>query len=307
MVDNRLVSFDIIDASVVETTIETDVLYEVLEVKTEYCIVDEQSQVIPGVSINGNCEPLVNYNNQTVSYFDYKFTLAGKENRLFIGGLTGIRTAVIQEDGSLENDHFTWVGHRVNNIQISADKLYAASSDKIRIYTINGGELTRIGSIGADNPRNIRISDGKLFVADGRQISIWNLSGDTSVLEREIETSYKVKDLEIIDKKLFIYEEETYWYWFWLRKRTKFEIIEFGTEAGDETVVYTNGVSCKDSEMMQDDNFVYLGCQDSNYKINLEAPFVGEAINGEKRYFRDNYSYESRVYQTFSGAVHISE
>lgn len=307
MVDNRLVSFDIIDGSVTETTIETDVLYEVSEVKTTYCIVDEQSQAIPGVSINGNCEPLVNYNHQTVSYFDYKFTLAGKENRLFIGRLTGIRTTLINEDDSLTNEHFKWIGHSVRNIQISGNRLFAASSDKVRIYGISDGQLTRIGSINADNPRNIRISNNKLFVADGRQISIWNISGETPLFEREIETSYKVKDIEIVNGKLFVYEEETYWYWFWLRKRTKFEIIDLGAEVGDETVVYTNGVSCKDSEMMQDDNFVYLGCQDSNYKINLEAPFVGEAINGEKRYFRDSYSYESRVYQTFSGAVHISE
>ncbi|MCK5808104.1 hypothetical protein KAH37_03850 [bacterium] len=218
-----------------------------------------------------------------------------------------IQTAEIQEDGSLENDHFKWIGHRVNNIQISGSRLFAASSDKIRIYTINGGALTRVGLINADNPRNIRIFNDKLFVADGRQVSVWNISGDTPVFEREIETSYKVKDLEIVDGKLFVYEEETYWQWFWLRKRTKFEIIEFGTDEGDETVVYTNGVSCKDSEMMQDDNCFYLGCQDRNNRINLEAPFVGEAVDGEKRYFRDSYLYEDRIYQSFDGAVHVSK
>ena len=228
---------------------------------TGYCIVDDGNLALPGLYENGICKPLENYNNQIISYFDYKFTISGKGNRLFIGGLTGIRTAEIQEDGNLENAYFKWIGHRVNNIQISGERLYAASSDKIRIYKINDGELNRIGSINADNPRNIRIDGNRLFVADGRQISIWNISGETAILEREIATSYKVKDLEIVDEKLLVYEEETYRYWFWLRKRTKFEIITLGSEAGDESVVYDNGVNCKDSEMMQDDNFVYLGCK----------------------------------------------
>ncbi|MCK5808579.1 thrombospondin type 3 repeat-containing protein [bacterium] len=305
-------------AFVFDPTIQnvSDIVIEYIEIPvtethygamSSYCIVDSENSVLPGSYQNGVCEPLEFYNYHTVSYFDYKFTLAGKENRLFIGGLTGIRTAEIEEDGSLENDHFKWIGHSVNNIQILGEKLYTASSDKIRIYKIDDGKLTRIGSIGADNPRNIRISNGKLFVADGRQVSIWNISGDSPVLEREIETSYKVKDLEIVDEKLFLYEEETYWQWFWLRKRTKFEILNLGTEAGDETVVYTNGVSCEDSEMMKDDNFVYLGCQNNNYRINFEASFVGEAIEGEKRYFRDSYLYENKVYQSFNGVIHVSK
>jgi hypothetical protein len=274
---------------------------------TGYCIVDDGREALPGLYRDGNCKPLASYNSHSIGYFDYKFTLAGQNDRLFIGGLSGIRTARINGDGSLSNEDFKWIGRPVTGIQIFGNRLYAASPDKVRIYTITDGVLTYAGSINADYPRNIRIVDSKLFVADGRAVSVWNINGNTPVFEREIETAYRVKDFEVVNGHLFVYEEESYWYWFWLRKHTKFEIMEPGEEEGDEVVVYSNGVSCEDSEMMQDDNFVYLGCQSSNYRIHFEYPFVSEPINGKKRYFRDNYYYQGKVYQTFSGAVHVSE
>lgn len=282
----------------------TAVEYEELNA---YCIVDGNGDAVPGIYRDGGCDALQQYNHQTTTYFDYKYTLSGSGKRLFLGGLTGIRTALVLEGGSLQNEYFKWVGHAVNNIQISGNRLFAASSDKIRIYEVDEGELTQIGIINADDPRNIRIADGKLFVADGRQVSIWNVNGGTPVLEREISTSYKVKDLEISDGILYIYEEEYYWYWFWLRKHTKFEVIELGEEAGDEEVTYTTDVECGDSEMMQDLDSVYLGCSNGQHRIGKGDGTALSNIGGEKNYFRDSYTYENRVYQTFSGAVHLSK
>ena len=272
-----------------------------------YCIVDYDSDVFPGTYENGICRELENYNMETVSYFDYKFTLAGLDNRLFIGGLTGIRTALINDDGDLENESFKWIGKPVNSIQISGDRLFAASGNEIIVYEIQDGTLEEIDSIHADNPRNIRVKNNRLYAADGRSVSVWNISGDTLVMEREIDTDYKVKDFEIADGKLFVYEQETYWYWFWLRKRTKFEIMDIGYESGEETVVYDNNVNCKDSEMMQDDNYVYLGCKNGIYRIGKYGDSGIEETGGRKRFFRDSYYYNGKVYQTFSGAIHISD
>jgi len=187
------------------------------------------------------------------------------------------------------------------------DRLFAASPDKIRIYSISDGELSYLGSIDANNPRNIRVSDGKLFVADGRKVSIWNISGETPDFEREISTSYKVKDFEVDHRRLYIYEEESYWYWFWLRKKTKFEIIALNYDVGEETLVYASSLNCKDSEMMQDSDAVYLGCKNAQHRVGKRDGTVLSGISGEKRYFRDSYYYRGKVYQTFSGAVHISE
>ena len=151
------------------------------------------------------------------------------------------------------------------------------------------------------------LQHGKLFVTDGRQVSIWSITGEIPTLEREISTSYKVQDLEVSDGVLYVYEEEYYWYWFWLRKHTKFEVIELGVEAGDEVVTYTDDVDCGDSEMMQDLDAVYLGCTNGQHRINKEDGTALSEVGGEKNYFRDSYSYRDDVYQTFSGAVHLSK
>ena len=66
-------------------------------------------------------------------------------------------------------------------------------------------------------------------------------------------------------------------------------------------------IECNDSEMMYDENHVYLGCGNGQYRIDKsETGLNPEQVEGKKNYFRDTYVRKGIIYTVHSGKIFLS-
>ncbi|HPS31391.1 MAG TPA: thrombospondin type 3 repeat-containing protein, partial [bacterium] len=178
------------------------------------CLNNNGNSVFPGKLKYSQCFRFENYEYEDYSFFDYKFSLAGKDRYIFTGGLTGIRTLEINEDGTLELTHFKTLG-LINSIAISGDTLFAAGGNRVYVFEIGtDGKLTEKSSIKTSDCWNIRVKDGYLFTGENGKVNIYAINEDSALkLVKKITLSYEVKDLEINGNSLFAYHEAGWWFW----------------------------------------------------------------------------------------------
>ncbi|HQN73694.1 MAG TPA: thrombospondin type 3 repeat-containing protein, partial [bacterium] len=144
------------------------------------CLNRNGNSVFPGKLKYSQCIGFEEYQYKNYSFFDYKFSLDGKEKYLFAGGLTGIRTLEINEDGTLDMTHFKTIG-LINNIAVSGDTLFAAGGNRVYIFKIGSdGKLTESGSIKTDECWNIRVKDGYLFTGENGKVKIYAVNEDSA-------------------------------------------------------------------------------------------------------------------------------
>ncbi len=68
----------------------------------KFCINEKENSIFPGVSnAYSECKKVEKYNFKKNCFFDYKLSVAGYKNSLYLGGLTGIRRVEIEENGKL--------------------------------------------------------------------------------------------------------------------------------------------------------------------------------------------------------------
>ncbi|HQO92964.1 MAG TPA: hypothetical protein PLX56_11620, partial [bacterium] len=275
----------------------------------EFCIYENNSSIFPGsVNSDGSCLPVYDYNYETVSYLDYKLTVAGFGNNLYLGGLTGVRRVEIRNDGSLVNRDMLYTGE-TNNLAVYGNTMYGANYGEIDVYLIaDSGSISRTRGISSSSCGNVRVYDNKLFTAENKRVRIFDLTDPQNpTLIKTISTSGKVIDLEVVGEKLYIYEETTSWF----TTKGFTGIYDISNLNSPVRTKYFEK-RCTDAEMQKSgnnskdslDEKVYLGCKNGQHRIE-ETGLV--SVSGEKNYVREGYVFEGNLYQVFSGSLHISK
>ena len=264
------------------------------------CINESESSIFPGVtSIYGECKKFESYNFERELFFDYKLSVAGYKNNLYLGGLTGIRRLEIGHDGKLTKKERI-VNGKSNNLVVSDKHLYVANYSEIDVFEINDdGSLNFKYSIKTNNCQNIRINGNTLFAAENKRVRIFDLSDplDPKLL-KTIDLAGNAEDLEIVGSKLFVYENLN---GFFSRKGnlSVFDISDIeNPQKLSDFAQY-----CNDPEMQKSGDTVYLGCKNGTFKVTESGL---QKVNGKKNYLREGYLFDGIFYQVFSGILHKS-
>ncbi|HQI05309.1 MAG TPA: thrombospondin type 3 repeat-containing protein [bacterium] len=267
----------------------------------EFCIYENNSSIFPGsVNSDGSCLPVYDYNYETVSYLDYKLTVAGFGNNLYLGGLTGVRRVEIRNDGSLVNRDMLYTGE-TNNLAVYGSTMYGANYGEIDVYSIaDSGSISRTRGISSSSCGNVRVYDDKLFTAENKRVRIFDLTDPQNpTLIKTISTSGKVIDLEVVGEKLYIYEETTSWF----TTKGFTGIYDISNLNSPVRTKYFEK-RCTDAEMQRSGDVVYLGCKNGQHKVTDNGLVT---VSGEKNYVREGYVFEGNLYQVFSGSLHMSK
>ncbi len=271
------------------------------EYETAFCISEINGSIFPGATnYKGQCISVYDYNYQTVSYLDYKKTVAGHKNNLYIGGLTGVRRVEINEDGSLSNSDMLYTGE-TNNLAVYGNTMYGANYGEIDIYAIaENGSISRVKGISSSSCGNVRVSGDMLFTAENKKVRVFDLTDPQNpTLVKTITTAGKVIDLEVIGERLYIYEETTSW----LTTKGFTGIYDISNLNSPVKTKYFEK-RCTDAEMQRSGETIYLGCKNGQYRIE-ETGLKG--ITGEKNFVREGYVHNKVLYQVYSGALHKSK
>jgi hypothetical protein len=268
----------------------------------QFCIYENNNSILPGArNSQGECIPVYNYNYQTVYYPDYKRTVAGIGNSLYLGGLTGVRRVEIKEDGSLRNREMVFTSH-THNLAKQSNVLYGASGNRIYVYeTDETGSITGTTSFSASSCTNLRVVDEKLFTAENRRVRVFDLSDSLNpYLIKTIPTSGNVIDLEVVGDKLYIYEETVSWLFMVNGYTVVYDISDLNAPVMEKSFKKR----CVDAEMQSSGDMIYLGCKNGQHRIE-ESGLVN--VQGEKNFVREGYVYDRNLYQVFGGALHKSK
>ena len=266
-----------------------------------FCISENNSSIFPGITnIYGECVKVENYDFDEITFPDYKLSVAGYRNSLYLGGLTGIRRLEIGENGEITKKEMVYSGES-NNLAVFGNTLYAANYSEIDIFEIaDTGKIERKSSLKTNNCQNIRIDGGKLFAAENRRVRIFDLNNPLSPeLLKTISLSNTVEDLETAESKLFVYENLNGL----LTRKGKVSVFDVSDIENPQKIKEFNQY-CNDPEMQKSGNSVYLGCKNGSFKMTESGL---QKINGEKNYLRDGCVFDGILYQVFGGTLHKSE
>ncbi len=286
------------------STIKIDDLY----FEQKFCISETDNSIFPGITnFYGGCKKVENYDFEEIAFPDYKLSVAGYKNSLYLGGLTGIRRVEIGENGEITKKEMIYSGES-NNLAVSGRNLYAANYNEIDIFGIaDDGSIERKSSLKTNNCRNIRINGNKLFAAENKRVRIFDLSDPKSPeLIQTISLSGSAEDFEIADNILFVYENLN---GLFIRKG-KISVFDI-SDLENPQKVKDSSQYCNDPEMQKrfDDaqrpiNSVYLGCKNGTFKVTETGL---QKVNGSKNYLREGYVYDGILYQVFGGTLHKSK
>ena len=265
-----------------------------------FCISETDKTIFPGITnFYGECVKVENYDFNEVTFPDYKLSVAGYKNSLYLGGLSGIRRVEIGENGEITKKEMIYSGES-NNLAVYGNTLYAANYSEIDIFEIaDDGVIQRKSSVKTSNCKNIRIDGGKLFAAENKRVRIFDLNDPLSPeLLKTISFSNTVEDLEIAENKLFVYENLNGL----LTRKGKVSVFDVSDIANPQKIKEFSQY-CNDPEMQKSGNSVYLGCKNGSFKVEETGL---QKVNGSKNYLREGYVFDGILYQVFSGTLHES-
>ena len=277
-----------------------EVKIENLDFAQTFCISETGNSIFPGITnVYGECVKVENYDFDEITFPDYKLSVAGYKNSLYLGGLTGIRRLEIGENGEITKKEMIYSGES-NNLAVYGRALYATNYSEIDIFEIaEDGSVSRKSSIKTNNCENIRIDGGKLFAAESKRIRIFDLNDPIAPkLVKTISLSNTVEDLEVTDNKLFAYENLNGL----LTRNGKISVFDV-SDIDNPQKVKEFSQYCNDPEMQKSGNGVYLGCKNGSFKVEETGL---QKVNGSKNYLREGYVFDGILYQVFSGTLHES-
>ena len=269
------------------------------EYEMAFCVNENDNSLFPGATdFHEKCQPIGNYNYKSKLFFDYKYSLAGYENSLYLGGLTGIRRMEIGENGKLTKKEMLYSG-KTKSLAVYKDVLYAANKDEIDLFSISeDGKISRISGLKATDCENLKTENGRLFTAENKQVRIFSLSDPKNPeLLKTITVEGSVKDIEILNNKLFVYEEAG---GFFSRKGS---VRIYDISDSNITQAQNFEKTCKKAEFQKSGDKVYLGCKTEIFKVE-ESGLT--KMHGSPKYLRDGYVFDGILYQVFSGTLHKS-
>jgi len=282
-----------------KTVLESE--FEAMDIE-KYCISRKNDNTYPGKEFRNICSPAEDYQYKSYTFLDYKFSLAGIDDFVFSGGLSGIRTFRINAAGGLENGDLDVVG-TVNSIAVKDNALYSSRSNKVFVFEVKeNGDLVKRKEISASGCDQIRVSGNMLFTGENGKVNIYDITDPFNPVKKHaVSLSMNVVDLEVWNEYLFVFHDK----WFSSSKLAMFKFSD------DGTIVKTDEIklSCSDPEFMSDSQNVYLGCKNGQKKIefNESEKLVIKSIGGSKNYFRDTYLRNGIIYTVHSGRIFLSK
>ncbi len=282
-----------------KTVLESE--FEAMDIE-KYCISRKNDNTYPGKEFRNICSPAEDYQYKSYTFLDYKFSLAGIDDFVFSGGLSGIRTFRINAAGGLENGDLDVVG-TVNSIAVKDNALYSSRSNKVFVFEVKeNGDLVKRKEISTSGCDQIRVSGNMLFTGENGKVNIYDITDPFNPVKKQtVSLSMNVVDLEVWNEYLFVFHDK----WFSSSKLAMFRFSDEGT------IVKTDEVklSCSDPEFMSDSQNVYLGCKNGQKKIefNESEKLVIKSIGGSKNYFRDTYLRNGIIYTVHSGRIFLSK
>lgn len=271
-----------------------------LDFEQNFCISETDNSIFPGITnIYDECVKVENYDFDEVTFPDYKFSVAGYKNSLYLGGLTGIRRVEIGENGEITKKEIVYSGE-TNNLAVFGNTLYAANYSEIDIFKIaDDGVIQRKSSIKTNDCKNIRIAGNKLFAAENKRVRIFDLSNPLSPEPiKTISLGNKAEDLEITENQLFVYENQNGLF----TRKGKVSVFDISNIENPQKKSEFSQY-CNDPEMQKSGNSVYIGCKNGTFKVTETGL---QSINGSKNYLREGYVFDGNLYQVFSGTLHKS-
>ena len=254
-----------------------------LDFDQNYCINETGNSIFPGISnIYGECQKVENYDFDEITFPDYKFSVAGYRNSLYLGGLTGVRRVEIGENGEITRKEMIYSGE-ANNLAVYGNTLYAANYGEIDIFKIvDDGSIQKKSSVKTNNCKNIRIDGGKLFAAENKRVRIFDL-GDPLSPEpvKTISLNGVAEDLETAGNRLFVYENLNGL----LTRKGKVSVFDVSNTASPQKLIEFSRY-CNDPEMQKSGETVYLGCKNGTFRIEENGL---KSVSGEKNYLREGY------------------
>ena len=279
----------------------SEVKIENIDFAQGFCISENNNSIFPGITnVYGECVKVENYDFDEITFPDYKLSVAGYRNSLYLGGLTGIRRLEIGENGEITKKEMIYSGES-NNLAVYGNTLYAANYSEIDIFEIaDSGKIERKSSVKTNNCQNIRIHNKKLFAAENKRIRIFDLNNPFSPeLLKTISFSNSAEELEIVENQLFVYENLNGL----LTRKGKVSVFDVSEIANPQKIKEFSQY-CNDPEMQKSGNSVYLGCKNGSFKVTESGL---HKINGEKNYLREGCVFDGILYQVFGGTLHKSK
>lgn len=294
----------LIDENTGEINLDTEIIEGGGIIRQDYCIDDNGTDLFPGIEENGICRKVEknDYEYSSYTFLDYKMSLAGSGNNLYIGGLTGVRRMEIGNDSSLKMKELVLAGH-ITSIAVTDDRLFGASVDSIKVFKLGSdGSVKFDRSVKASGCKDLRIRGDLLFAGMEGKVSVYDISNGKMNLIKNISVENNVEDLEIAGNNLFVYHEKGFWFW---KKNalTKFDI----SDLNNTVRIGNRNMECDDAEMMKDESHVYLGCANGQFRIDRNVSGLSvETVKGKKNYFRDSYVNDGIIYTVHSGRLFMS-
>ncbi|MBP5406134.1 hypothetical protein J6Z19_03170, partial [bacterium] len=274
---------------------------ELKNFKESFCISETDNSIFPGITnVYGECVKVENYDFDEVTFPDYKLSVAGYQNSLYLGGLTGIRRIEIGENGEFTKKEMIYSGES-NNLAVYGNMLYAANYGEIDIFEIaEDGSIERKSSVKTNDCKNIRINNSKLFAAENKRVRIFDLNDPIAPkLLKTISLSSAAEDLEVAGNKLFVYENLNGL----LTRKGKVSVFDI-SDLENTQKVSDFSQYCNDPEMQKSQDNVYLGCKNGVFKIEENGL---KSVSGSKNYLREGYVFDGILYQVFGGTLHESK
>lgn len=268
----------------------------------KYCIGRAENNPYPGKEFRNRCAAVEDYQFKSYTFLDYKFSLAGTDDFVFSGGLSGIRTFKINALGGLENGDLDVIGI-VNSLAVKGNTLYASRSNRIFVFEVKeNGDLVKRKEISASGCDQIRVSGNMLFTGENGKVNIYDITDSFNPVKKyTVSLSMNVVDLEVWNEYLFVFHDK----WFSSSKLAMFKLSENGSASKKDEIK----LSCDDPEFISDSQNVYLGCRNGQKKIELNESekLVIKSIGGSKNYFRDTYLRNGIIYTVHSGRIFLSK
>ena len=279
---------------------EFEIKNDFIGFEQNFCISESENSIFPGITnFYGSCKRAEHYNFKKIIFPDYKFSVAGYKNSLYLGGLTGIRRLEIDRNGKITKKEMI-PGGQSNNLVVFQSALYAAAYSSIDIFGIaDDGSIQRKSSIKTNDCKNIRIDGNKLFAAENKHIRVFDLSNPLEPeLLQTISLNGSAEDLEIIGNRLFVYENQSGFF----TRKGKVSVFDI-TDINNPQKLSDFNQYCNDPEMQKSGKNVYLGCKNGAFKIEENGL---KPISGKKDYLREGYVFDGILYQVFIGILHKS-
>ncbi len=284
--------------------------FESVEEEQKYCIGEDFDSVFGGIiDEEGNCIPFAQpeYSSFEINGGADIFSVAGKANILFIGGLDGIYTADITDPTApVGLDHEALYGP-VYDMIVSKNTLFAAVENGISILEIkdpvymNTTRTIRYHQYTYGATTALAFYENSIIAADRDGITKFNLDNglisENDPGELIIQSDSQVYDMKIDGNILFMVTENSF---------SAYNLSN-NSMLSNQDITYAGCYFPNTPKIALSNESIYVGCENSIFKVNPNDYNIGTInLAGESSLLKDSYFYNGTVFTPESDFIKLS-